>query len=47
MDYTPGVFTVEQHVCRKWACHQCETLIQAPVPTLAVDKGISTAGLLT
>lgn len=47
LDYTPGVFTVEQHVCGKWACHQCETLIQAPVPTLAIDKGIPTAGLLT
>jgi transposase len=32
LDYTPGVFTVEQHVRGKWACRQCETLIQAPVP---------------
>jgi len=22
LDYTPGVFTVEQHVCGKWACRQ-------------------------
>lgn len=29
LDYTPGVFTVEQHVRGKWACRQCETLIQA------------------
>lgn len=28
LDYTPGVFTVEQHVRGKWACRQCETLIQ-------------------
>ncbi|VVP80243.1 IS66 family transposase ISSal1 [Pseudomonas fluorescens] len=27
LDYTPGVFTVEQHVRGKWACRQCETLI--------------------
>ena len=33
LDYTPGVFTVEQHIRGKWACAQCETLIQAPVPT--------------
>ena len=46
LDYTPGVFTVEQHVRGKWACRQCETLIQAPVPEQVIDKGIPTAGLL-
>lgn len=42
----PGVFTVEQHVRGKWACRQCETLTQAPVPALVIDKGIPTARLL-
>ena len=46
LDYTPGVFTVEQHVRGKWACRDCETLIQAPVPAQVIDKGILTAGLL-
>ncbi|SDT99253.1 Transposase [Pseudomonas yamanorum] len=46
LDYTPGVFTVEQHVRGKWACRGCETLIQAPVPAQVIDKGIPTAGLL-
>ena len=46
LDYTPGVFTVEQHIRGKWACAQCETLIQAPVPAQIIDKGIPTAGLL-
>jgi transposase len=46
LDYTPGVFTVEQHVRGKWACRECETLIQAPVPAQVIDKGIPTAGLL-
>ena len=46
LDYTPGVFTVEQHVRGKWACRKCETLIQAPVPAQVIDKGIPTAGLL-
>ena len=32
LDYQPGVFTVERHVRGKWVCHQCETLVQAPVP---------------
>lgn len=30
----------------KWACRQCEILIQAPVPGQIIDKGIPTAGLL-
>ncbi len=30
----------------KWACRQCETLMQAPVPAQVIDKGIPTAGLL-
>ncbi|MDB5979272.1 MAG: transposase [Pseudomonas sp.] len=46
LDYTPGVFTVERHVRGKWVCHNCETLIQAPVPAQVIDKGIPTAGLL-
>ena len=46
LDYTPGVFTVEQHIRGKWACTQCKTLIQAPVPAQIIDKGIPTAGLL-
>lgn len=46
LDHTPGVFTVEQHVRGKWACRECETLIQAPVPAQLIDKGIPTAGLL-
>lgn len=46
LDYTPGVCTVEQHVRGKWACRQCETLTQAPVPAQVIDKGIPTAGLL-
>jgi transposase len=45
LDYTPGVFTVEQHVRGKWVCRQSETLIPAPVPAQLIDKGIPTAGL--
>lgn len=46
LDYTPGTFTVEQHIGGKWVCEQCETLIQAPVPPQVIDKDIPTAGLL-
>ncbi|NKE69125.1 IS66 family transposase [Ramlibacter sp. RBP-2] len=46
LDYTPGVFTVERHIRGKWACGDCRTLVQAPVPAAVIDKGIPTAGLL-
>ncbi len=46
LDYVPGVFSVERHVRGKWACVQCETIVQAPVPAHVIDKGIPTAGLL-
>jgi len=46
LDYTPGVFSVEQHIRGKWACRQCETLTQAPIPAQVIDKGIATSGLL-
>ncbi len=47
LDYTPGVFTVERHIRGKWACANCLTLMQAPVPAHVIDKGIPTAGLLS
>ena len=46
LDYTPGVFTVQNHVRGKWACRDCRTLTQAPVAPEVIDKGIPTAGLL-
>ena len=46
LDYVPGVFSVERHVRGKWACAQCETITQAPVPAHVIDKGIPTAALL-
>jgi transposase len=46
LDYEPGRFSVERHVRGKWACAQCHTLVQAPVPACVIDKGIATAGLM-
>lgn len=46
LDYTPGTFTVERHVRGKWACPDCETIQQAPVPAQVIDKGLPTSGLL-
>src|SRR5690606_27843434 len=31
LDYAPGQFSVERHIRSKWACQQCETIVQAPV----------------
>ena len=46
LDYVPGVFSVERHIRGKWACAQCETIVQEPVEPHVIDKGIPTAGLL-
>jgi len=40
------VFTVERHIRGKWACANCQSLVQAPVPAQVIDKGLPTAGLL-
>ena len=29
LDYVPGVFSVEHHIRGKWACAQCETIVQS------------------
>ena len=46
LDYIPGTFQVERHVRGKWACKDCDTLTQAPMPPQIIDKGLPTAGLL-
>jgi len=46
LDYTPGVLTVQRHIRGKWACAQCQSLTQAPVPAQIIDKGLPTSGLL-
>jgi len=42
-----GNFTVERHIHGKWACRDCETITQAPLPAHIIDKGIPTPGLLS
>jgi len=46
LDYVPGVFSVERHIRGKWACNQCQSVVQAPVAAHIIDKGIPTTGLL-
>ena len=40
------MFIVERHIRGKWACAQCQSLAQVPVPAQIIDKGTPTAGLL-
>lgn len=46
LHYTPGVFTVERHIRGRWACAQCELIIQQPVPAQVIDKSYATPALL-
>jgi transposase len=46
LDYAPGQFSVERHVRGKWACRQCEIVVQAPVSPHVIDKGVPTSNLL-
>lgn len=46
LDYQPGRFTVENHIRSKWACRQCERIVQEPMPAQVIDKGLASAGLL-
>jgi len=46
LDYTPGTFSVERHIRGVWACPECETMSQAPMPAHLIDKGLAAVGLL-
>ncbi|MEM6583926.1 MAG: IS66 family transposase, partial [Pseudomonadota bacterium] len=46
LDYEPGRFSVERHIRSKWACKQCEAIVQTAVAPHIIDKGIPTTNLL-
>ena len=46
LDYVPGTFRVIRHVRPKLSCRGCETITQAPAPSLPVRRGRAGAGLL-
>jgi transposase len=46
LDYVPGRFQVIRHVRPRWSCRSCETITQAPPPSLPIARGRATAGLL-
>jgi transposase len=46
LDYVPGSFRVTRHVRPKLSCRGCETIAQAPAPSLPVPRGRAGPGLL-
>jgi transposase len=47
LDYIPACFKVKRYVRPKYACKQCEGNVSiAPLPPMAIDKGIPAEGLL-
>jgi transposase len=46
LDYVPASFRVVRHVRPKFSCRQCETITQAPAPSLPIRRGRAGPGLL-
>jgi len=46
LEYVPSGFTVIQHVRPKMSCRACETIVQAPLPSLPIERGRPGPGLL-
>lgn len=46
LDYVPGRFQVIRHVRPKYACKACDTITQAPAPTLPTPRGRATPAML-
>lgn len=46
LDYRPASFRVIRHVRPKFTCRQCETITQAPAPSLPIRRGRASAALL-
>jgi transposase len=46
LEYVPGSFRVTRHVRPKLSCRACESIAQAPVPSLPIYRGLAGPGLL-
>ena len=46
LDFVPGSFVVKRHICEKYACRECGTIAEAPLPSMPIEKGAPGAGLL-
>src|SRR4051794_16935954 len=46
LEYVPASFKVIRHVRPKLSCRACETIMQAPMPTLPIERGRPGPGLI-
>jgi transposase len=46
LDYVPARFKVIRHVRPRFACRACESITQAPMPSLPIERGRPGPGLL-
>lgn len=46
LEYVPSSFKVIRHVRPKLSCRACETIVQAPMPPLPIERGRAGAGLI-
>jgi len=46
LEYVPSSFKVIEHVRPKLSCRACETIVQAPLPSLPIERGRPGPGLL-
>jgi transposase len=46
LDYIPGRFHVVRHVRPALSCRSCESMVQAPMPSLPIERGRPGPGLL-
>jgi len=46
LEYVPASFKVIRHVRPKLTCRSCETIVQAPMPSLPIERGRPGPGLL-
>lgn len=46
LEYRPGRFEVVRHVRPAFSCRACETMTQAPMPSLLIERGRPGPGLL-
>jgi transposase len=46
LEYVPSHFKVVVHRRPKMSCRACETVVQPPMPTLPIERGVPGAGLL-
>ncbi|OVF03281.1 putative IS66 family transposase, partial [Clavispora lusitaniae] len=46
LDYVPASFRVVRHVRPRLSCRSCERIVQAPLPSMPIERGRPGAGSL-